>query len=92
MGKSAQAVSINQKLDNIRGHIDAIYEDILKNEGFVTAEKVTFHTARHTFGTMFLTEEILLESLSKMMGHKKYPLLRFMLKLPVRESERIWTR
>ena len=36
----------------------------------VTEQKVTFHTARHTFGTMFLTEGVPLESLSKMMGHK----------------------
>ncbi|RRA95528.1 site-specific integrase [Paenimyroides viscosum] len=35
-----------------------------------TEQKVTFHTARHTFGTMFLTEGVPLESLSKMMGHK----------------------
>lgn len=32
--------------------------------------KIGFHTARHTFGTMFLTEGVPLESLSKMMGHK----------------------
>ena len=36
----------------------------------ITEQKVTFHTARHTFGTMFLTEGVPLESLSKMMGHK----------------------
>ncbi|SFW67513.1 site-specific integrase [Chitinophaga sancti] len=36
----------------------------------VTEQKVTFHTARHTFATMFLTEGVPLESLSKMMGHK----------------------
>ncbi len=29
-GKSAKALSINQKLDNIRGRIDKIYEDMLK--------------------------------------------------------------
>jgi hypothetical protein len=39
-GKSAQALSINKKLDNIRGRIDKIYEDMLKHEGFVTAQKV----------------------------------------------------
>ena len=33
-GKSATALSINQKLDNIRGRIDKIYEDMLKHEGF----------------------------------------------------------
>lgn len=36
----------------------------------ITEQKVSFHTARHTFGTMFLTEGVPLESLSKMMGHK----------------------
>ena len=39
-GKSAKAVSINQKLDNIRGRIDTIYEDLLKHEGFATAQKI----------------------------------------------------
>ena len=29
-----------------------------------------FHWARHTFGTLFLTEGVPLESVSKMMGHK----------------------
>lgn len=38
--KSAIAVSINQKLDNIRGRIDKIFEDMLKHEGFATAQKV----------------------------------------------------
>lgn len=40
LGKSAKDLSINQKLDNIRGRIDTIYEDMLKNEGFATAQKV----------------------------------------------------
>ncbi len=39
-GKSATALSINKKLDNIRGRIDKIYEDMLKHEGFATAQKV----------------------------------------------------
>ena len=39
-GKSATALRINQKLDNIRGRIDTIYEDMLKQEGFVTAQKL----------------------------------------------------
>ena len=39
-GKSAKALSINQKLDNIRGRIDTIYEDLLKREGFATAQKI----------------------------------------------------
>lgn len=39
-GKSATALSINQKLDNMRGRIDKIYEDMLKHEGFATSEKV----------------------------------------------------
>ncbi|THF52960.1 site-specific integrase [Flavobacterium supellecticarium] len=33
-------------------------------------KKITFHLARHTFGTLFLSEGVPLESLSKMMGHK----------------------
>ena len=55
-----------------------IIEDNFRNEfitgerkaEIITEQKVTFHTARHTFGTMFLTEGVPLESLSKMMGHK----------------------
>jgi len=43
---------------------------LIENAEIVTEQKVTFHTARHTFGTMFLTEGVPLESLSKMMGHK----------------------
>ncbi len=43
----------------------------LIQEGDIVSEnKITFHTARHTFATMFLTEGVPLESLSKMMGHK----------------------
>lgn len=33
-------------------------------------KKMTFHLSRHTFGTLFLSEGVPLESLSKMMGHK----------------------
>lgn len=47
-------------------HIDKM----IKTAEIITEQKVTFHTARHTFGTMFLTEGVPLESLSKMMGHK----------------------
>lgn len=43
---------------------------LIEKAGIVTEQKVTFHIARHTFGTMFLTEGIPLETLSKMMGHK----------------------
>ena len=43
---------------------------LIEKAGIVTEQKVTFHTARHTFATMFLTEGVPLESLSKMMGHK----------------------
>lgn len=43
---------------------------LIENAEIITEQKVTFHTARHTFGTMFLTEGVPLESLSKMMGHK----------------------
>lgn len=39
-GKSAKALGINQKLDNIRARIDTLYEDMLKHEGFVTAQKL----------------------------------------------------
>ena len=37
-GKSSVALNINQKLDNIRGRIDKIYEDMLKHEGFATSQ------------------------------------------------------
>ncbi|EKF53958.1 integrase family protein [Galbibacter marinus] len=47
-------------------YIDKLIQEL----GIVTEQKVTFHTTRHTFGTMFLTEGVPLESLSKMMGHK----------------------
>ncbi|WP_286650706.1 site-specific integrase [Sphingobacterium hotanense] len=43
---------------------------LIEEAGIVTEQKVTFHTARHTFATMFLTEGVPLQSLSKMMGHK----------------------
>lgn len=40
LGKSAQALSTNLKLDNIRVRINKIYDDMLKDEGFATAQKV----------------------------------------------------
>ncbi|MCH5688413.1 phage integrase SAM-like domain and Arm DNA-binding domain-containing protein [Niabella sp. W65] len=40
LGKSAEALKVNKKLDNIRGRIDTIYEDMLKHEGFATSQKV----------------------------------------------------
>lgn len=43
---------------------------LIEEAQIITEQKVTFHTARHTFATMFLTEGVPLESLSKMMGHK----------------------
>lgn len=43
---------------------------MIEEAEIVTEQKVTFLTARHTFATMFLTEGVPLESLSKMMGHK----------------------
>jgi integrase len=43
---------------------------MIEQAEIVTEQKITFHTARHTFATMFLTEGVPLESLSKMMGHK----------------------
>lgn len=57
------AVPTNVTCNN---HITKLIEQAEIN----TEQKVTFHTARHTFGTMFLTEGVPLESLSKMMGHK----------------------
>lgn len=38
--------------------------------GSVKHKPISFHWARHTFGTLFVTEGIPLESVSKMMGHK----------------------
>ncbi len=38
--------------------------------GIVKHKPVSFHWVRHTFGTLFLTEGIPLENVSKMMGHK----------------------
>ena len=39
-GKSTVAVNINQKLDKIRVRINKIYDDMLKDEGFATSQKV----------------------------------------------------
>ncbi len=47
-------------------HVKKLIEEV----EIITEQKITFHTARHTFATMFLTEGVPLESLSKMMGHK----------------------
>ncbi|WP_010254917.1 site-specific integrase [Myroides injenensis] len=49
----------NDKLKKISKLIDCLKE-----------KKVTFHLARHTFATLFLSEGVPLESLSKMLGHK----------------------
>lgn len=38
--------------------------------GIDKTKPLSFHWARHTFGTLFLTEGVPLESVSKMMGHK----------------------
>lgn len=43
---------------------------LVEEAEIITEQKITFHTARHTFATMFLTEGVSLESRSKMMGHK----------------------
>lgn len=43
---------------------------IMADCGIVKHKPISFHWARHTFGTLFLTEGIPLESVSKMMGHK----------------------
>jgi len=40
LGKSSLALSTNQKLDKIRVRINKIYDDMLKDEGFATAQKV----------------------------------------------------
>ena len=49
----------NDSLKRISQQIDCLKE-----------KKVTFHLARHTFATLFLSEGVPLESLSKMLGHK----------------------
>lgn len=49
----------NDSLKRIFGLIDSLKEN-----------KVTFHLARHTFAALFLSEDVPLESLSKMLGHK----------------------
>lgn len=43
---------------------------IMADCGSVKHKPISFHWARHTFGTLFVTEGIPLESVSKMMGHK----------------------
>jgi integrase len=43
---------------------------IMADCGIVKHKPISFHWARHTFGTLFVTEGIPLESISKMMGHK----------------------
>lgn len=42
---------------------------IMEAAGVITEQRVTFHTARHTFATMILTAGASLESVQKMMGH-----------------------
>ncbi|MCC2590205.1 tyrosine-type recombinase/integrase [Chryseobacterium sp. MFBS3-17] len=49
----------NDRLSAISEQIDCLKE-----------KKVTFHLARHTFATLFLSEGVPLESLRKMLGHK----------------------
>ncbi len=49
----------NDRLKVISQQIDCLKE-----------KKVTFHLARHTFATLFLSEGVPLETLSKMLGHK----------------------
>lgn len=39
-GKSTTALTTNQKLDKIRVRINKIYDDMLKDEGFATSQKV----------------------------------------------------
>lgn len=46
-------------------HIRSIATEI----GLKRERPLTFHMARHSFATMFLTEGVPLESISKMMGH-----------------------
>ena len=53
--------SCNDKLKIISQKIDCQKE-----------KKVTFHLARYTVATLFLSEGVPLESLSKMLGHKKH--------------------
>ena len=43
---------------------------IMADCGSVKHKPISFHWARHTFGTLFVTEGIPLESVSKMMGDK----------------------
>ena len=43
---------------------------IMADCGSVKHKPISFHWARHTFGILFVTEGIPLESVSKMMGHK----------------------
>ena len=51
--------SCNDRLKAMSEQIDCLKE-----------KKVTFHLARHTFATLFLSEGVPLKSLSKMLGHK----------------------
>ncbi|ATA93723.1 integrase [Capnocytophaga canimorsus] len=44
--------------------------EICLKAGINKTQPLSFHWARHTFGTLFLTEGVPLESVSKMMGHK----------------------
>ena len=49
----------NQRLKKIARQIDCLKD-----------KRISFHLARHTFATLFLSEGVPLESLSKMLGHK----------------------
>ncbi|MGV4438735.1 site-specific integrase [Ornithobacterium rhinotracheale] len=47
------------------------YIKIIMNEcGIFRDKPITFHWARHSFATLMLTEDIPIESISKMLGHK----------------------
>ncbi|KMQ64564.1 integrase [Chryseobacterium angstadtii] len=51
-------------------HCNDVLQEMCKNIECLKHKRVTFHLARHTFATLFLTEGVPLESISKMMGHK----------------------
>ena len=47
-----------------------LIKKMMKDCNIIREKPISFHWARHTFGTLFLTEGVPLESVSKMMGHK----------------------
>ena len=57
-------------LSELNANCNLLIKKMMKDCNIIREKPISFHWARHTFGTLFLTEGVPLESVSKMMGHK----------------------